>query len=169
MSDLRIARGDLLLDEDLMPLASPISGVNDADWTQFVGAMIVQDPGVVSESNGLGMFDMKPRRLADLGYVKKLSRGDRQGRQVWLGAFVPPWTPERFLGNQPEQYTAFSRSMVDYATRIREGKLACPDGVTLSGALAILHRAGPKGLDSWSAGEVFPETQLAYARAAGVF
>lgn len=165
-----VARGDSFLDEDEgARLPSPIVGVDDAQWSQFVAGMVVQEPEAVSDSNEVGMFAMKPRRLGDLGFVKRLARDKKGGRAVWVGAFVAPLTPEKFLRDPELQYHVFAKSMKDYAKKIESGEIERPPGVSLSGSLAVLHKAGPMGLKSWSQGERFPSTEKSYERVAGVF
>jgi hypothetical protein len=151
-------------------LPSPIAGVDASAWTRFVGAVASAPLISVSESNALGMFEMPPRRLADLGVISKLSRTrSPAGRTIWTGVFVPPLTCERFLRSPDMQYRVFCKSMRDYAARIESGEIAKDPQMSMSGALAILHRAGPNGLQTWSEGKQFPATQEIYERAAGIF
>lgn len=177
-SDYDVARGDSLLDDGDTPIKSEIPGVDDACWTQFVAGMITSKLTSVSDSNALGMFEMMPRRLADLGIVEKLVRtrkevtaddGAKRYRTIWVAVFVPPLTCEKFLKSPSEQCDAFNRSMKDYAAKIASGEIEKPEVMSLSGALAILHRCGPQGLKTWESGERFPTTQAAYDRVAGVF
>jgi hypothetical protein len=60
-------------------------------------------------------------------------------------------------------------SMKDYVSQIESGEIEKSVNMSLSGALAILHRCGPKGLHTWETGERFPSTIAAYDRAAGIF
>ena len=54
----------------------------------------------------------------------------------------------------------------DYVERVRSRKISLPSGMSLSGALAVMHRAGPSGL----AGDArFPETEALRNRAEGIF
>jgi hypothetical protein len=81
---------------------SPIAGVSDAAWERFRVALAVQAPGAISESGGFGSYDMRPRRLADLGYVGDLRcERTKSGRQVYRCTFLSPWTEERFLRERP--------------------------------------------------------------------
>ncbi len=141
-----VARGDSLFDDDEAKLESQLPGVPDDAWTQFVRAMIVAPLSSVSPSNGLGLFDITPRRLADLGVVRQLERGKSPKppyRTIYVAVFVPPMTPEKFLGSPSAQYKCFSES--------------------------ICHRAGPSGLESWRRENRYPATELVYTRVAGVF
>lgn len=146
-------------------LQSEIENVDDADWTDFVLAMKTQEPGAVSASNEMGMFGMKPRRLADLGLMRNL-KGVRSptDRMVWIGEWVPPFSEAKFLASPALQYQAFSESMRRYVAGIE-----VPEEMSLSGALAILHRCGPNGLRSWSGGERFPSTVALFERANDIF
>jgi len=164
---LDLPRGDLPLSGDAAPIRSPLANIPAEAWTGFVRAMMTQPLDAVSPSNALGMFEMRPRRLADLGIMSDLRclRAPRTNRQVWCGTFARPITTAAFLSNPLLQYNVFALSMVDYAGRIGRGEIAVPDGMTLSGALAALHRAGPGGLG----GNQFPETRAAVERVNGVF
>jgi hypothetical protein len=166
-----VARGDSLLDDgDEAALKSELPGVDDARWTQFVRAMVCADCDAVSESNAVGMFQFMPRRLHDLGLVKNINRSTGPTkRTIYVAVFVPPLTASKFLKNPDEQYRAFSKSCRDYATKISDGEIKKDPGMSLSGALAILHRAGPKGLDTWASGERFPSTVSKFERIEGVF
>lgn len=157
------------------PLQSPLPGVSDEAWTKFCRVMQTQGAGDVSASNALGLFALKPRRLADLGIVRQVSSVRApNGRMVWTGEFIRPMTSDKFLKDSVAQYNAFVRSMKDYAGRIKSGDIPQPEGgasgITLSGALAILHRAGPGGLKHWNKeGERFPETVALFEKANRVF
>lgn len=169
--DYAVARGDSLVDDGSeSALSSCIPGVPDDQWTQFVRGMICAAPTQVSDHNDLGMFAMKPRRLADLGIVQRLARKKtNSNRVVWVAVFVAPMTSDKFLKSPQAQYKAFAASNKDYATQIAGGKIVKDPSISLSGALAICHRAGPQGLKTWASGERFPATQAAYDRVAGIF
>lgn len=129
-------------------LKSPLDGVSDAQWSKFCRLMATQKVGDVSESNALGMFAMRPRRLADLGYIESTATvRTPKGRQVFVGDFKPPLTAKKFLANAMEQYRAFVRSVKDHWTRLKGGKIKKPDWMSDSGALAALHRGGPPALE----------------------
>lgn len=75
--------------------ASPLSGVSDEVWKRFSEALEVQGSGDVSLSGGYGAYDMRPRRLAELGYAKmrpqerrhKVVVTDEAGKVVSVRAF----------------------------------------------------------------------------------
>ena len=169
--DYLVARGDSFLDEDHeQQIRSELPEVDDASWTQFVRSMITAPLSAVSRSNALGLFEMTPRRLADLGMVKRLTRSrSDEGRTVWVAVFVPPLSCEKFLKNPQTQYRVFGKSMRDYANKLSSGEIDRDPRMSLSGALALLHRCGPQGLETWKSGEKFPATMMAYDRVAGIF
>lgn len=167
---LLVARGDSRLDEGQeASLPSVLRAVSAEEWTQFVRGMIVAAVSAVSNSNALGMFEIMPRRLADLGLVERLTPGKRGKRTVWLAVFVPPMTCEYFLRSPQVQYSAFARSMRAYDAGLSSGEIKQVPDMSRSGALAILHRAGPKGLETWTSRERFPATQQLYDKVAGIF
>ncbi len=130
--------------------------------------LAVAKSDAVSPSNALGMFEMTTRRLIDLGVLQGAVRRvkGKSGRTLWASG--DPKDHQRalaFLKNRSAQYDAFVRSMCAYAEEFRVGKLKVPDGWTLSGALAVCHRAGSAGLE----GERFSHTEEARLRAEGIF
>lgn len=155
---------------------SVIPGVSDEAWTDFVFAVKTAGKRSVSASNCFGMFEMRVKRLADFGVVKDLScTRSTSGRMVWEGKFVAPLTRDEFLGSAPLQYRVFCDSMKDYLKRLRNGQVALPEGglptdVSVSGALAVLHRCGPNGLVTWAdESRRFPDTVALFNRANGIF
>lgn len=166
-----VARGDTLLDEAQdAALKSELEGVSDERWTQFVRGMATEDLSNVSPLNALGMFSITPRRLADLKLVVRLTRSrSPAGKTIWVAAFVPPLTPKRFLTDPQLQYAVFCKSCRDYVSKMDSGEIEKDPEMSKSGALAILHRAGPNGLRSWSTGERFTDTIASYERVAGIF
>jgi hypothetical protein len=165
-----IARGDVAV--NIESYRSPLPGVSDEAWAKFVYICATAPRRHVSASNAYGMFEMFPRRLADFGLVTNLRRARAaSGRVVWEGDFVAPLTAELFLSSLRAQYRAFCLSIVDYAERIARGhiKVSAAAGLTLSGVLALLHRAGPHGVESWTKGKCFETTRSLVERAHGVF
>lgn len=151
-------------------LRSALPGVPDEAWTEFVSAMVTSTVPAVSASNALGMFELTPRRLADLGLVRRLTRTrSPAGKTIWVAAFMPPLTCDTFLRSPSLQYRVFAKSMQDYAHRIADGDIEPLEDVSLSGNLAILHKCGPSGLKTWASSERFPATVAVFERANGVF
>jgi len=166
---MAVARGDVAVSVEYR---SPLPGVSDEAWTRFVYICATAPRRHVSPSNAYGMFEMFPRRLADLGLMTNLRRTTApSGRVVWEGDFVAPLTAERFLSSSRAQYRAFCLSIVDYAERIsrRDIKVSAATGLAMSGVLALLHRAGPHGVDSWQKGRCFEATRSLVERVQGVF
>jgi len=164
--------------DDVLPFVvkSELPKVSDEAWTRFALAMRTAQPGAVSKSNALGMFEMKPRRLADLDLVINLSCSrSKDGRVIWVGEFIPPLTAKMFLTDPNLQYVTFVKSMKNYVDGLRSGTIPKPDGgkpagASLSGVLAILHRAGPKGLKNWNdESSRFEETETLYDKVNGIF
>lgn len=166
-----IARGSTAA-APTVTLASPLPDVSNEAWTRFVQLCAQASLRSVSASNALGMFEMFPRRLADLKLVENLRRTKaKSGRTVWTGRFVTPLTAEAFLTDARTQYRVFCLSMLDYAKQIASGKISVSStcGLTMSGVLALLHRCGPRGVDSWMKGNSFEATRQFVERAQGVF
>lgn len=148
--------------------ASPLAGVSDAAWCKLVMALEVQPLNAVSESGGLGAYDIRPRRLVELGYAQNLqSTRTETGRQVYVCDFIAPWERNRFLADPIAQYAVLARSMLVYHGLARSGDLRVPSEVGLSGAFAILHVGGHGALRGWP--DLFERTRELYERARGLF
>lgn len=167
--------GDRLVPQAPRVLKSEIDGVSDEAWTEFARALKTAEPGAVSASNALGMFELRPRRLADLGIMRNVSMvRSPTKRMVWVGEFVKG-TQKQFLASPKAQYEAFAKSMGLYVDGLRDGSIArpdggVPDGMTLSGVLGILHRCGPSGLKNWNDEDKrFDETIALFQRTNGIF
>ena len=81
------------------------------------------------------------------------------------GEFVSPMTEARFLTSPLVQYNALSESLRRYDAALPE-KL--PEGVTRSGALALLHHLGAEALEKWAATRNRSTIDL-FERANGLF
>lgn len=149
-------------------LASPLPGVSIQAWTRFAQALEVQPIKAISESGGYGCYDMRPRRLVELGYAGNLqSARTPKGRMVYTCEFIHPWTAQRFLSDPIAQHKALALSMALYHRALSEGRLTRPEGVSLAGVLAILHRGGRGALAGWPT--LFEHTAALYEQAEGVF
>ncbi len=153
--------------EITLPLKSPFAQASNEEWTSFVRTMMTAPTTAVSPSNHLGAFEMTPRRLGDLGLVDNLKRikSKKSSRINWTGKFIAPLTSDLFLKNLSLQYRAFTVSMENYYSKFTESGVRLPPEVSLSGALAVCHRAGIAGLK----GPRFPRTQESFERANGIF
>lgn len=152
-------------------LKSPLPGVSLAAWQRFVSALEVQRMDQVSARGGFGSYDLRPKRLEEIGYVTDLARqGGRRQRgkpQVYACRFLPPWSRERFLADASAQIEALSKSMRGYAEDLAAGRLQQPDGLSLAGALAILHVGGRGALAAFP--DLFDHTRAVCERARGAF
>jgi hypothetical protein len=147
---------------------SPLAGVSNAAWSRFYTSLAVQPDAAVSESGGFGAYDIRPRRLVELGYATALpSVRTEAGRQVHVCEFVLPWTQARFLADPIAQYAALRGSMVRYHRALLAGELLRPEGVSMAGALAILHVGGRGALASWP--ELFDSTRARFEAAREAF
>lgn len=164
-------------DDGGFTLPSILPNVSDASWTQFVVA-IRGDAGVgdVSDANAMGMFQMRPRRLSDLGLIQNVSSTRApNGKMLWVGNFVAPLTARKFLSDPALQYKTFCASMKKYVAGMKDGSVPTPDGgrpsdMSLSGALAVLHRCGPSGIKTWNdVDNRFSDTEDLYNATNGIF
>ena len=143
--------------------ASPLEGVHSDAWQSFAEVLEVQAVGAISASGGLGAFDIRPRRLVELGYATNLRRFD--GRQFC--DFAAPWTQARFLTDPFAQHAVLSKSMQAYYDALRRGEIVKPKDMTMSGALAVLHVGGRGALAGWP--KLFDNTRALFEAAQGVF
>lgn len=158
-------------------LKSEIPGVTDEQWTRFAITMKTASSNNISASNALGAWEIRPRRLADLGIMKNISTTrSPSGRMVWIGEFVKPLTQKKFLADIKKQYQVFADSMKKYVVMVRSGEIKKPETwdpkgpTTASGILAILHRAGPSGLENWcDETKRFPDTVALVGKVNGIF
>lgn len=149
-------------------LSSPLPGVGDDAWARFVTALEVQPVKAMSESGGFGAYDLRPRRLQELGLVTvtKLTRGP-SGRSMCECNFVAPMTRDRFLSDPLTQYRALVKSMTDYHRELTDGSKTKPADISMAGALAVLHRGMHGALRSWP--NLFDNTRALYEAAQGAF
>lgn len=106
-------------------IRSPLEGVEDESWTEFVTLM--GNPKTVGKealSGHLGLFLFHPLRLNRLGIT-----GDG-----------------RFLRSPAAQYRALVMSCEDYSPLL---KRSVTEKQTLSGLLGVAHRAGLRGARKW--------------------
>ena len=158
-------------------LPSQIPGVSDEAWTEFALALKTAEQKAVSPSNAFGMFEMKPRRLEDLGLMTNVApmNARKKGVMAWSGEWVAPMTEKGFLASAVAQYDAFGASMRLYIDGLENGSVKQPEeglptDMSVSGALAILHRCGPRGLVNWiDEDNRFPETVALYRAVNGTF
>ena len=161
-------------------LLSPLVGVTREQWERFLKVMSDDKNGKsVSKSGYIGYFRFSMPRLNDIGLACNVRKVAVDGKQVWQGDFIPPLTLDGFLESPTVQCKAFALATGDLATRIRsvypEGVNGDIDGVraSLSGLIAVAHKAGLKGLGSWMSKpedrKKFPHTTEAFRAANGIF
>jgi hypothetical protein len=137
-------------------------------WQRFAAALEVQSINAVSQSGGFGSYDLRPRRLVELGYAMRLrSKRTDKGRQIYICDFFLPWTQARFLADPVAQYTALSKSISLYHRAVLSGELKKPDGVSMAETMATLHRGGRGALEAWP--KLFDHTRALCESVRGLF
>lgn len=150
-------------------MVSPLARVSDAAWAALVRALEVQPIKAVSESGGFGAYDMRPRRLVELGFAQNLrSVRSRTGRQIFECEFAGGITKDRFLSDPVLQYDVLCRSLAQYHAALANGEIRKPEGMTAAGALAVLHRGGTGALRTWP-GKAFDSTKALHDAACSAF
>lgn len=157
----------------------PIPGINAAAWSSF--AKKLKGPNVI-RYGAYGVFAMGVRRLEDLGLVKgtKRVKDPKTGRPIWTGTWVPPMSQQTYMSSLKTQYKTFAKSMTEYAKLYRKARAAKPElfakavngkPLTMSGFLALAHRAGGRGALSAvaSPSKRFPQTWGFALRVNGIF
>ena len=159
-------------------LTSPLPGVSIDGWKNWLtmleiqrlpdGREVIRPMRAISESGGFGSYDMRPRRLVELGYAHNL-RYERTeaGRYIHTCDFLSPWTQDRFLEDPLAQQRAVARSAALYHKGLTSGELVRPKEASLAGVLAVLHRGGKGALKGFP--NLFDETRALYEAARGAF
>lgn len=164
-------------------LPSPLEGVPDDDWTRWVIAMRTGETSDIGDSGALGMFAFKLRRLADIGLMNNVAptNARKTGRMSWTGDWVAPLTRDAFLNSPSIQYRALAASTQLYMNALADGEITQPtfaDGdkaetekeISLSGALALLHKCGPRGFEQWgNESKRQPSTVALFGATNGIF
>lgn len=143
--------------------ASPLEGVSPLAWRKFLAALEVQGLGDISRGGGLGAYNIRPRRLVEIGRATNFRRIG--GKQVC--DFALPWTQKRFLADPVAQKAVLVKSMRLYYDALRDGSIKRPDGVSMAGALVVLHSGGRGAIEGWP--ELFDETKALYEATKGIF
>ena len=149
-------------------LPSPIAGVSAESWKRYYSAFEIQPVDAISASGGYGSFDLRPRRLVELNYARNLgTKVTDNGRHIQTCEVILPWTERRCLGNFLAPYAAFARSNLMYYQALSSGQLEKPAEMSMSGALAILHRGGRGALKNHE--NLFSDTRALYEKARDIF
>jgi len=75
---------------------SPLRGIRREAWYVFYrGLEVHPSSNVISESGGLGMYDIRPRRLVELGYATGLRSLRRPVQHSWIGGERPRFEEKR--------------------------------------------------------------------------
>lgn len=153
---------------------SPLPRVSDQAWAGFT-KVFINPANDITPHFRYGLFEFSVRRLCDLGLMANPSTVDNSGRMVWVAQWIPPLTLRRFLSSKQGQYETFVKSMLDYSRSIDLDPLDNIEGVkpSLSGLLAVAHRAGLQGLQTWVRSPEerveFSHTTQFFLRANGIF
>ncbi len=132
-------------------LRAQLLGVSDESWQQFIHALTIgtdgnpRSFGARTTAGGYGCFDLRPRRLADLGLMRRIRVDNSSGRCFTVGDFVLPMTETKFLLSPLAQYNTLLESLRRY------DKLPTMLGISRSGSLALRHRLGPNAATKWVA------------------
>jgi hypothetical protein len=142
---------------------SPLEGVSASAWRAFVTVLAVQPTSAISRCGGLGAYNIRPRRLVELGRATNFRRiGNRK-----VCDFIEPWTQKRFLSDRVAQDAVLVKSMRAYYSALRDGSIKKPEDVSMSGALVLLHSGGRGALENWT--EMFDGTKSLYELTKGLF
>jgi len=143
-------------------------------WSKFLLSVVRENSDV---SNGhVGYFYFAWPRLVSLKLATDLKRDGKN----WTASLVEPPTLEEFLASSKLQYDAFVKSVLDYLPTLMSpsiqaymGKVVAGKRVTLSGLIAVAHRAGIDGLRSWLATPAdqtkYPNTTATFAKSTEIF
>ena len=142
---------------------SPLVDVPDEAWDVFLRASSTRKISEVSRSGAIGSFELRPRRLGELGVMVNLRRGPGG---IWVGDLAPKYANLKVSGGK--QREVFEISTKAYDDELSAGTFAKPDGVTRSGAHAILHFGGRGAIESWPE-RAFLGTRAAFERTNGLF
>lgn len=134
-------------------LTVPVDLVTRKQWVDFIRIFINGNPRTITPAFRLGTFEMTVRRLVDLGAMVDPETTKYKGRRVWSATWKNPANLKTFLDDPLIQYGLFAESINRYANddKVRNAIDSEIDGnkLTLSGALAVAHRAGLPGFAHW--------------------
>lgn len=151
------------VEETLPPPSSPIPGVADEAWQQFV-SRLAREAATFSSSRHVGQYRQRRERLAEIGV-----------------------DPEAIVGSDAAQRAAIDADICDALHHATEGglvaehigrRIAVPGSddlatITLSGMLGVIQCAGFDGAVGWLERQGdrrrYPHTTQAFMRTNGLF
>jgi len=139
-----------------------LPGVSNEACDAFVRAMSTQAITATSRAGWIGSFELRPRRLGEIEVMTNVRRGPHS----WTGDLLPGY--ESLPKSGTKQYEVFARSNKLYDDQMTSGEIARPDGVSRSGALAVLHCGGREALVTWPKG-AFKSTKILFEKTNGTF
>lgn len=163
-------------------LRSQLHGVADETWRKFVHALTICDEqgadgqlrntprgfDARSYAGGYGCFDLRPKRLADLGLMRNVHTELLSGRVICVGDFIAPMTERKFLSSPLAQYNTLLESLRRYDAKLLDVAQNAAQNITRSGSLALLHRLGPNAISKWLSHQE-RSTLALYNRTNGLF
>lgn len=136
---------------------SPFAAVSAPAWSAFVKGLRGKSQREITPTFNLGLFGFGMRRLVDLGLASNPRQLEFNGKKTWQADWAPALQPgpDKFLDDADAQYKALVKSVTLYAAQIGKelpeviGSTLDGKPVTLSGLLAVAHRAGWGALKDW--------------------
>lgn len=163
--------------KQLLRSETPPFGATPDAWEAFLDALSTSEDGrkrsFTETREGYGAFGILPKRLVDL----KIAAAVRCKAGIALSAVFRPTrlaptaalAERAFLMSPDAQRRVLLVSLALYDKNVLQAnELLLPEGMTRSGALALLHRLGPRALEKWAAYQS-PSTRALYERCNGLF
>ena len=165
---------------DCLVFTSPLPGVTDFAWTEYVRKTRAAGLGHVSRGGRLGLYQLDARELEDVGLMTDVHKVRLEdGRSVWTGGFRPGASLRGFLESPDLQYRALAALTLRHAGAIAAalrdvvGQEFEGQPATLSGLLAVARKARLTGLRKWvedaSDRDAHSETTARYRLLNGIF
>lgn len=137
-------------------LKSPLDGVEDDDWAEFVSRIRTKDPGFKSDKY-VGQYEQNRARLAKIGVAEPTTTDEEHAA---IGADMS--------AHSDESADLISRWSGDVVSINGTDHPVCHSGI-----LGLLKSAGAAGAESWLANPAdrvkYPKTTEAFLRANGCF
>lgn len=137
---------------------SPIQGVQNEQWGEFVGKLKTQ-PATYRDAVHIGAFHHNRRRLTEIGIDPDSLTDEKRQYQAL----------EKDIQDARERHRKLINDFTGDVVSIR-GEMHC---VTMSGVLGLIKSAGAEGAKEWltndSDREKYPNTTLQFVATNGVF